>query len=125
MAWAGGGRRQGAVQGFISVRLQPTMPTSPQSGNANLSGNITAGQFQGDGSLVTNLDLGNVGLGLLAPTFGGTGLDTSATPTGSLLYTSGAGTWGTLAPGGTNQILTMAGGVPTWANASGGLVLPY
>jgi hypothetical protein len=56
----------------------------------------------------------------ISPQYGGTGLNTSATATGSLLYTSGTGTWATRAAGTNGQVLTMSGGVPTWADPSSG-----
>jgi hypothetical protein len=66
---------------------------------------------------IPNLDASKITTGQLAPANGGTGINTSATSTGSILYTSGAGTWTTLAPGSNTQVLTLSGGVPTWAPA--------
>ena len=107
------------------VKVQATTPGTAQPGHANLTGTSIAGQHVGGGAGLTGLDAGAIGLGLLSPAFGGTGLDTSATAAGSLLYTNGVGTWGTLAPGNDSQVLTIVGGLPTWGDLSGGLVLPY
>ncbi len=57
---------------------------------------------------------------IIAPNYGGTGLNTSATPTGSLLYTSAAGAWATLGISATpNDVLAVSGGgVPVWTSAA-------
>jgi hypothetical protein len=60
-----------------------------------------------------NLALNNIG-GTLGVTKGGTGLTAAAT--GSILYASAANTYSSLAPGANGQVLTLAGGLPTWAN---------
>jgi hypothetical protein len=49
---------------------------------------------------------------------GGTGLSSAAT--GDLLYASATNTWSKLAAGTNGYVLTLAGGVPTWAVANGG-----
>jgi hypothetical protein len=51
-------------------------------------------------------------------TFGGTGQTTYAT--GDILYASGANTLSKLAAGTNTHVLTLSGGVPTWAAAAGG-----
>lgn len=51
---------------------------------------------------------------------GGTGLDTSSEAAGSMLYTSGTGTWAALPPGGNGQVLQLSGGLPQWGTVSGG-----
>jgi hypothetical protein len=48
------------------------------------------------------------------PAAGGTGIDTSATAAGSLLYTSAVGTWNTLARVTNGQVLQLSGGLPQW-----------
>lgn len=106
------------------VRLQQTTPGVQQIGNANLSGTFIAAQIAGNGSALTNLDASSLSTGLVAPSVGGTGIDTSATPSGSLLYTSGVGAWAALVPGADSQVLTMVGGLPSWASPSG-FTLPY
>lgn len=54
----------------------------------------------------------------IAATSGGTAQSTYTT--GDVLYASGANTLSKLAIGSSNQILTVSGGVPTWANAGAG-----
>lgn len=48
------------------VRLQSTTPGVAQTGNANLSGTITAGQFQGGGAGLTSLTASNISSGTLS-----------------------------------------------------------
>lgn len=48
---------------------------------------------------------------------------TLTSTTGDLIYASAANTPARLAIGSTSQVLTVAGGVPTWATASGGKVV--
>ncbi|MBS1722887.1 MAG: hypothetical protein JSS66_08040 [Armatimonadetes bacterium] len=106
------------------VKLQSTTPGTPQNGHANLAGTIRAGRLEGDGSGLTAINAAAVGTGVLSSQHGGTGSDTSSAPLGSLLFADGAGLWGALPPGADSQVLTMSGGVPGWADATG-LSLPY
>ena len=53
----------------------------------------------------------------IGPTYGGTGQTTYAT--GDILYASGVNTLAKLAAGTDTHVLTLAGGVPTWAPVSG------
>ena len=52
---------------------------------------------------------------------GGTGLNTSSTGTGNLLYTSSTGTWSTLSPGSQYKVLTSNGtsSAPSWGTPPG------
>lgn len=54
--------------------------------------------------------------------YGGTGFTTYTT--GDLIYASASNTLSKLAIGGSNQVLTIVGGVPTWQNAATGFVNP-
>lgn len=54
----------------------------------------------------------------IGPTFGGTGQTTYAT--GDILYASAANTLSKLIAGTDTHVLTLAGGVPTWAAGGGG-----
>lgn len=56
----------------------------------------------------------------IASGYGGTGFTTYAT--GDIIYASGVNTLAKLAAGTDGQVLTLAGGVPTWAAASTGTV---
>lgn len=51
-----------------------------------------------------------------APADGGTGRNTASTPAGSMLYTSGTGTWAELAPGSSGQVLQSVGSSVQWVN---------
>ena len=55
----------------------------------------------------------------IGPTYGGTGQTTYAT--GDILYASAANTLSKLAAGTNGYVLTLAGGVPTWAASTGGV----
>lgn len=57
---------------------------------------------------------------MVYPYQGGTGLDTSAAPVGSILYASATGTWTLLLPGANGEVLTLTAGVPSWAPGGGG-----
>lgn len=84
--------------------------------------------FAGDGAGLTGLNAGSFATGVVAPAFGGTGLDTSAADPGAMLYALGAGLWTVLPPGNEADVLTLSGGVPVWApggGGGGGLALPY
>jgi len=52
----------------------------------------------------------------IGPTYGGTGQTTYST--GDMLYSSASNVLSKLSIGSTNQVLTVVGGVPTWANAA-------
>ena len=54
------------------------------------------------------------------PAAGGTGLNTSATAAGSVLYTNGTGTWAALPPGADRQVLQLSSGLPQWGAPTGG-----
>ncbi len=88
--------------GEVVLQTSPTLVT-PALGTPS-SGVLTN---------ATGLPLTTGVTGTLGATNGGTGL-TSAT-TGDLIYASGANTWHNLAVGSTGNVLTVSGGVPTWA----------
>jgi hypothetical protein len=71
---------------------------------------------------IPNLDASKITTGALAATVGGTAQSTYTT--GDILYASAANTLSKLAIGGTNQILTVIGGVPSWQNATAGFTNP-
>jgi hypothetical protein len=93
----------------------PTWQTFSGVTSVNVSGGTTG--LSTSGGPVTST--GTVTLaGTLAATNGGTGQ--SSWTTGDLLYASGANTLSKLSIGTANQVLTVSGGVPTWATAAGG-----
>jgi hypothetical protein len=62
--------------------------------------------------------LGSGDLGTIGSAYGGTGFSTYAT--GDLVYASATNTLSKLTAGTNGYVLTLAGGVPTWAAATGG-----
>lgn len=97
---------------------------SAQIDNISISGN-TISSTDTDGNITITPD----GTGVIAGTeltlttaldeiYGGTGQSTYAT--GDILYSSASNTLSKLAAGSNTEVLTLAGGVPTWAAAAGG-----
>lgn len=76
--------------------------SSTVQGNITSVGNVTSGNWSGAG---------------IAAAFGGTGQTTYAT--GDILYSSGTNALAKLHVGSNGNVLTLAGGVPTWAAAGG------
>lgn len=78
----------------------------------------------GSGANTNITSLGGLTTALTA-TSGGTGIATNTTVQGSVLYTSGTGSWATLNPGTSGQFLKTlgAGGNPAWASVASGLLL--
>jgi len=78
-------------------------------------GAISAPSYSGSGAGLTNLNAAELASGVVASAHGGTGLDASASPSGSIFYSSSVGTWSTLSPGTPGQVLKISGGgVPAW-----------
>jgi hypothetical protein len=93
----------------------PTWQTMSRVTSVAVSGGTT-GLTTSDGPITSS---GTITLsGTLAATNGGTAQSTWTT--GDLLYASDSNTLSKLAIGTTNQVLTVVGGVPTWAAVSGG-----
>lgn len=94
---------------FASAAARDAAVTSPQEGNfAYLKDTNTTTYYTG--SAWTNLDT--------------TGMVNPMTTTGDTIYSSSGSTPARLAIGTTGQVLTVAGGVPTWStSASGGMTL--
>jgi hypothetical protein len=99
------------MPGGFSVSGNPITTTGTLAVTTSLNGVIHG---NGSGFTAGNVNLASEVTGLLGTVNGGTGINTSATPTGSLLYTSGVGTWNTLGAGLNNSVLTIIGGLPTW-----------
>jgi len=96
----------------VSAPRTIMIPDPGPGGPASLMLSTTAGGQTINGGLTLGTPL--------VPASGGTGINTSATVAGSILYTNGTGTWTTLAPGSNTNVLTLASGVPTWAAGGGG-----
>ena len=90
---------------FASAAARDAAVTSPQEGNfAFLKDTNTTTYYTG--SAWTNLDT--------------TGMVNPMTTTGDTIYSSSGSTPARLGIGSTGQVLTVAGGVPTWAAPAGG-----
>ena len=98
----------GASAGGSNTQVQYNS-SGALAGSANFT-------FNGTTATVNTLNLTNA----LGPTYGGT--NQSSYTTGDTLYASASNTLSKLAIGSTNQVLTVVGGVPAWANASTGTV---
>jgi len=80
----------------------------------NAQGQLTAASNTSIAIAGSQITSGSVGA-----TVGGTGQ--TAVTTGDLLYGSATNTWSRLAAGTNGYVLTLAGGVPTWAASTGGV----
>lgn len=90
---------------FASAAARDAAVTSPQEGNfAFLKDTNTTTYYTG--SAWTNLDT--------------TGMVNPMTTTGDTIYSSSGSTPARLGIGSTGQVLTVAGGIPSWATPSGG-----
>ncbi len=90
---------------FASAAARDAAVTSPQEGNfAFLKDTNTTTYYTG--SAWTNLDT--------------TGMVNPMTTTGDTIYSSSGSTPARLGIGSTGQVLTVSGGVPTWATPAGG-----
>lgn len=118
------GTAQSQVGAKNHVLLQGVTPGASQSGHLHVSGTVKAGQFVGNGSGLTGLDASNVSTGIIAPSQGGLGIDTSNTASGSLLYAAGSGVWSELVGGNESQILGMVSGLPAWIDPPS-IALPF
>jgi len=86
------------------------------TGNALISGGVTTASSWGKIGLTTHVS------GTLPIANGGTNL--TAYTTGDIIYASATNTLSTLGIGSTNQVLTVAGGIPTWAATQSTMVYP-
>lgn len=82
------------------------------------SQSLTNKTIDASSNTLSNIALSTATTGTLAETRGGTNQTTYAT--GDLLFASAANTLSKRTIGSTGQVLTVSGGVPTWAAASGG-----
>jgi hypothetical protein len=91
-------------------------PSASNLASGELAINITDGKlYYKDNSSAVQV----IGWKTTPTTAGGTGLTTYAT--GDLIYASATNTLSKLAAGTNGQVLTLAGGVPTWAANTGGV----
>ena len=90
---------------FASAAARDAAVTSPQEGNFAYLKDTNVTTYY-TGSAWANLDT--------------TGMTNPMTTTGDTIYSSSGSTPARLGIGSTGQVLTVAGGVPTWATAGGG-----
>jgi len=90
---------------FASAAARDAAVTSPQEGNFAYLKDTNVTTYY-TGSAWANLDT--------------TGMTNPMTTTGDTIYSSSGSTPARLAIGSTGQVLTVAGGVPTWATPAGG-----
>jgi hypothetical protein len=90
---------------FASAAARDAAVTSPQEGNFAYLKDTNVTTYY-TGSAWANLDT--------------TGMTNPMTTTGDTIYSSSGSTPARLGIGSTGQVLTVAGGVPTWASAGGG-----
>lgn len=111
-AVAGGGGGGGGVQSVSGTANRIT-----STGGTNPIINIDPA-FVGQTAITTlgTITTGTWNATTIAPTVGGTGLTTYTT--GDILYASAANTLSKLAIGTAGQVLTVAGGLPSWSSAA-------
>ncbi|MDQ7780562.1 MAG: hypothetical protein RDV41_12775, partial [Planctomycetota bacterium] len=97
------------LDGIASGNASGEIPISNGVICMNLNAELLAGQND-----AYYLNATSINAGLLDPAYGGTGLDTSGTAGGEILYSSAPGVWAELTPGAANDVLTISGGVPIW-----------
>jgi len=90
---------------FASAAARDSAVTSPQEGNFAYLKDTNVTTYY-TGSAWANLDT--------------TGMTNPMTTTGDTIYSSSGSTPARLGIGSTGQVLTVAGGIPSWANAPGG-----
>lgn len=101
------------TNGYV-LTLSAGVPTWAAS-----SGGVTSFQTSLSGLTPSSSSTGAITLaGTLGATSGGTGLSTYAT--GDILYASASNTLSKLAASTNGYVLTLSGGIPAWAAASGG-----
>ena len=88
----------------------------------DVTGSVRGTSFSGSGSGLTGLSTSQISSGTLAVARGGTNI--SSYGSGEILYSSG-GSLTKLGIGTSGEVLTVAGGNPTWAAASGGGSSPW
>lgn len=107
------GATNGQVPAFNSSSGELEFTTVSGSGITELTGDVTAGP--GTGSQAATIANNAVTTAKIANNaVDGTKIALTSQVTGSIMYYNGTD-WIQLAPGTNGQVLTLAGGVPTWA----------
>jgi len=105
------------VSGLAASATTDTTDAGNISTGTLPSGRLIGGYTQVTG--VGTLTSGTWNATTIASAYGGTGFTTYTT--GDLIYSSATNTLSKLPIGSTNQVLTVVGGVPTWAASTGGV----
>jgi hypothetical protein len=104
-----------ATQGAMQTTLGVDPAGTDNSTDVSLTGSYDYITIAGQVITVGQVDLATDVTGAIGVTSGGTGQTTVAV--GDILYGSGVNTWSKLAAGSDTNVLTLSGGVPTWAAA--------
>ena len=119
-----------AQAGFTPIQLYysttaSAVPTNTNLANGELAINVTDGRlyYKDDTNTVQVIGYKNVPANTITGTLGATngGTSQSTYTTGDILYASATNTLSKLGVGSSGQVLTVSGGVPAWAAASGGI----
>lgn len=98
----------------FSVSGSPVISSGTLAVTTSLNGVIHG---NGSGFVATDVNLSNEVVNILGTANGGTGINTSSTSLGSILYTSGTGSWATRSAGTSGYVLVISGsGVPDWVD---------
>ena len=111
--------KEGIVETIVGTSNRINLSGTPANRIINISSN-----YVGQATITT---LGTVTTGtwnadVISEPYGGTNQSTYAT--GDILYASAANTLSKLSAGSNTEVLTLAGGVPTWAAPAGGGAIP-
>jgi hypothetical protein len=116
----------GTVISLTSTLAGATPPTAPGTfGGAALIPNITVdaqGRITAIQNTTPSISLTTEVTGILPVAKGGTNFATYTT--GDILYASSSAVLSRLGIGGSNQVLTVSGGLPSWQNAATGFTNP-
>jgi hypothetical protein len=109
----------GLVVGSGLPATSSTSAALAVTGGAGVTGDVYIGgssTVTGNLTVVGSLTMSNP----LSAASGGLGLNTAATASGAIPYTSSTGTWSTLAKGTDGYVLTLVSGLPAWQAAASG-----
>lgn len=107
-----------SLQDLVTTVTELNQLNGISSAVSSTSLNLVVGGSSSNADSLHTHNLSSLG-GLLSASKGGTGIDSSLASAGSMLRRNSAGTaWETLSAGTNGQVLTLVGGLPSWANPS-------